>query len=123
MSADPTITLSWGLDLVDVPGAEPRTLRLTGRLGTRGAALFREQFAAAAASGRVVRLNLDDVDYISSAGIQALCEAADTQRAGGGGFEVVSTSESVRVALELAGVAGLSVSPQAPTSVLPSGAR
>lgn len=123
MSADPTITLSWSLELVDVAGATPHTLRLTGRLGTRGAALFREQFPMVAAPGRVVHLNLDEVDYISSAGIAALREAADTQRAGGGGFEVVSASESVRVALELAGVAGLSVSPQTPTSALPSGAR
>ena len=123
MSADPTITLSWGLALVDVDGAAPRTLRLAGRLGTRGAALFREQFARAAASGRVVHLNLDEVDYISSAGIHALREAADAQRAGGGAFEVVSASDPVRVALELAGVSGLSVSPQAPTSALPSGAR
>ena len=52
MSADPTITLSWGFDLADVVGVTPRTLRLTGRLGTRGATLFREQFAAAGASGR-----------------------------------------------------------------------
>lgn len=123
MSADPTITLSWGLDLADVVGATPRTLRLTGRLGTRGAALFREQFAAAGASGRVVHLNLDDVDYISSAGIHVLRDAADAQRAAGGGFEVVSASDPVRVALELAGGAGLLHAAQAPTSVLPSGAR
>lgn len=123
MSADPTITLSWGLDLVDVAGATSHTLRLAGRLGTRGAALFREQFAVVAAPGRVVHLNLDEVDYISSAGIHALREAADTQRAGGGGLEVVSASESVRVALELAGVVELSVAPQASTSALPSGAR
>ena len=104
-------------------GSEPRTLHLTGRLGTRGAALFREQYRVDAAPGTIVYLNLDEVDYISSAGIHALRDVAEAQRAAGGRLEVVSASEPVRVALQLAGIAGIAVTAQAPTSALPSGAR
>lgn len=78
-------------------------LVVQGRLGTAAAAdLARVLSTAAAASPRVV-LDLAGVDYLSSAGLRVLEQAARDLHAGGGGLVVTRTSEPVRVSLGLAG--------------------
>jgi anti-anti-sigma factor len=79
------------------------TLRFAGRLGTAGERTCRAALADAASRGRVVRLDLGEVDYLSSAGLAALRDAAAAIHAASGTLTLTRASEPVSAALGLAG--------------------
>jgi anti-anti-sigma factor len=58
---------------------------------------------AALAPDRHLQLDLSGVDYISSAGLAVLEEAASAFHSSGGRLELTRTGEAVRLALRLAG--------------------
>jgi anti-anti-sigma factor len=88
------------------------TLVVSGRLGSIGAPTFRALVATAATGHQHVQIDLTAVDYISSAGIGVLREAAERQRSAGGTLTIVRASEPVALTLRLAGaIAHLQIAP------------
>jgi anti-anti-sigma factor len=78
-------------------------LRLAGRMGFVGQHAARTALADAASRSRYVRLDLREVDYMSSAGVSVLRDAAATIHESGGTLALAGVSEPVSVALKLAG--------------------
>jgi anti-anti-sigma factor len=79
------------------------TLVIAGRMGTSGAETVRSALASAIADVQRLRLDLEQVDYMSSAGIAVLRDAARQLHSAGGVLELAAASEPVRLALRLAG--------------------
>jgi anti-anti-sigma factor len=90
------------------------TLVVSGRLGSVGAPTLRALVATAATGHPHVQIDLAAVDYVSSAGIGVLREAAERQHRVGGTLTIVRASEPVGLTLRLAGaIAHLQVAPDA----------
>ena len=103
MSAPPVPPHAWSVQSSVDSTAAVATLVVRGRLGSVGAGAFREALVAAHAPGRCLRLDLGHVDYISSAGLAVLQDCAARFHGDGGRLELACASESVRLALRLAG--------------------
>jgi anti-anti-sigma factor len=83
-------------------------LRVKGRLDANWAGHLGDEVAEALRQGaRSIRLNMKEVEYVSSAGIRVLFQTYKQINAIHGTFAVSEPSEAVRSVLELAGVAEL----------------
>jgi anti-anti-sigma factor len=98
--------LVWTLALVRDDRPPARVLRVTGRLGAPTSAALGAALTDAM-TGPPARVVLDcaGVDYLSSAGLAVLDEAAARARAAGGQLVLCHLHEAVRMSLELAGLA------------------
>ncbi|MGC4083896.1 MAG: STAS domain-containing protein [Vicinamibacterales bacterium] len=94
---------AWTVQTRLEPGADVITLVIAGRLGAAGAAEVRAALDAAVSGGGLVRLDLSAIDYISSAGIAVLRDAARTLRSAGGTLVIAEASAIVMLAFHLAG--------------------
>lgn len=76
-----------------------------GRLGADGSHGLADSLGDAIRGGqRRLLVDLEGVDYVSSAGLQALQTAAAGMRQSGGSLVLCALCEPVRLALELAGL-------------------
>jgi anti-anti-sigma factor len=83
-------------------------LKVKGRLDAYWAGHLGDEVAEALREGaRSIRLNMKEVEYISSAGIRVLFQTYKQINAIHGTFAVTEPSDAVRSVLELAGVADL----------------
>ena len=98
--------LVWTLVLVRDDRPTARIIRVAGRLGAPTSAALGAALtdALTGAPARVV-LDCAGVDYLSSAGLAVLDEAAARARAAGGQLVLCHLHEAVRMSLELAGLA------------------
>ena len=103
MSAVPAHHHTWSLRVTRDLANGATTLTVCGRLGTYGAHDLRAALGVAPPPGTRVLLDLEGVDYISSAGIAVLQEASVSLGEAGSRMELLRTSEAVRLALRLAG--------------------
>jgi anti-sigma B factor antagonist len=99
--------LRWPLRITeDRPdGTGVLVLALGGRIGAASAARLDSALgeAVARANGRVV-VDLAEVDYVSSAGLNALSAARDRCAAAGGAFVACAVLDPVKIALDLGGL-------------------
>jgi anti-anti-sigma factor len=87
---------------------EVRVVSVGGRLGVSGAPAMSRAINAElgeVGQGRVL-LDLTRVDYVSSAGLRVLGEAAERARASGARLVLCGLDDPVRLALDLAGMTG-----------------
>lgn len=103
VSAAPIRKHAWSVSTSLESSSAVPTLIIAGRLGTSGAETFRAALAPALADGGRLRLDLEQVDYMSSAGVAVLRDAAQQLHSAGGILELAAASEPVRLALRLAG--------------------
>ena len=83
-------------------------LKVKGRLDANWAGHLGDEVAEVLRQGaRSIRLNMKEVEYVSSAGIRVLFQTYKQINAIHGTFAVTEPSEAVRSVLELAGVADL----------------
>jgi anti-anti-sigma factor len=83
-------------------------LKATGRLDAYWAGHLSDEVAEVLREGaRSIRLNMKEVEYVSSAGIRVLFQTYKQLKDIHGTFAVSEPSEAVRSVLELAGLAGL----------------
>jgi anti-anti-sigma factor len=92
---------TWSLDIAieRVSGGIVVTPR--GRIGSVTAPAFAEAVTAARAEASRVVIDLEEVDYISGAGVSVLCKAASVE---GGRAILCGLQEPVRITLELGGM-------------------
>jgi anti-anti-sigma factor len=96
---------SWKLRVSRAADAGMVVLSVAGRLGTAGAGALVEAVVQALAEGhRSLLLDLEGVDYISSAGLVALDAIAGRAHADGGALVFCGVCEPVRLVLDLGGV-------------------
>jgi anti-anti-sigma factor len=80
-------------------------LGLTGRLGAASAVCFDAAVGEAVNRGDVrLVIDLDGVDYISSAGLRALAAAGERCEGARGALSLCRLTEPVRIALDLGGL-------------------
>jgi len=98
--------LRWPLRIAEEGRDGVLVLTLTGRLGVESAVRL-EAAAAEAVQRRDTRLVIDlaGVDYVSSAGLKALAEAARLCAGAGGALVLCGVVEAVRIAVDLGGLA------------------
>jgi len=94
---------AWFLALSCVPDGDRIIWRVAGRLGTAGAAALMEGLMSSFIPGRRVVLDLEGVDYVSGAGVQALETIAKAAQRTGGSLELVNLADPVQICLDLAG--------------------
>lgn len=82
-------------------------LQLIGRLDTNTAADAEAHMVAAAERFDSLVLNLEQLDYVSSAGLRALKRAYLAMRRKGGVLALKNVTKPVMEVLEIAGFAGL----------------
>jgi anti-anti-sigma factor len=105
--------LKWPLRLAEDRRDAVLILVLAGRLGAAAAPTFEAAVAAAVGRGETrLVVDLTAVDYISSAGLQALAAAAALCVKAHGTLAICGLSDPVRIAFDLSGLlAGLAVEP------------
>ena len=82
-----------------------QVLRPKGRLDSSSSpALEREAFAVIESGGRLLLIDFDGLDYISSAGLRAALTVAKRMNAAGGRFALCSLSPQVAEVFEISGV-------------------
>jgi anti-anti-sigma factor len=94
---------AWSLYVALDRSSGVATLFVRGRIGSAGADDLRSAIQASAVGGERLLLDLEAVDYLSSAGLAVLQDAARHVQEEGGSLEVVRASEPVKMALRLAG--------------------
>jgi anti-sigma B factor antagonist len=83
-------------------GAPPETLTLSGRLGAPTAGALTQALDEVVRSGRArVVLDCSRVEYVSSAGLAVLEDAAERMKQAGGALVLRGLNEAVRVSLEV----------------------
>lgn len=98
-------TLRWPLRITQDRRDGVLVLALAGRVGFASADTLAATVADAMAKGeRSLVIDLASVDYVSSAGLNALEAAATACAALGGTLVLCAVTEPVRVALDLAGL-------------------
>lgn len=96
-------------------------LKVKGRLDAYWADHLSSELASVIREGaRSVRLNLGEVDYLSSAGIRVLVQVYKQLKAIEGSFSVCDPSPAVQSILELAGLKQLLVLESAPAEAAPA---
>jgi len=99
--------LKWPLRILEERRGAVTVLTLTGRLGAASAATFAAGLAAVVGRGDVrVAIDLAGVDYISSAGLKPLADAAGLCVRNGGALVLCCLTDPVRIALDLGGLLG-----------------
>ena len=87
-------------------GGDPRTLNLAGRLDTESALLLEAAVVKALeAAPKELRLEMESVDYLSSAGLRELVRAHKLAAAKAERFGVARASDRVRYVRRVAGLA------------------
>src|SRR3954447_1008865 len=94
---------AWSLHASLERASASSTLRVRGRIGSAGAGELKAALHDAVVPGVRLLLDMDAVDYLSSAGIEVLRDAARRVRDEGGCLELTRASEAVKMALHLAG--------------------
>jgi anti-anti-sigma factor len=99
--------LKWPLHITPARCGNVLVIVLSGRLGQAAETALAETLTRAIDQGdaRVV-IDLTGVDYMSSPGLRAIASAADRCVSRNGGLVLCGVAEPVRIALELAGLAG-----------------
>ena len=101
--------LRWPLRITQEHSDGVLVLWLAGRLGVESAPTLMTTVADAVARGEGnLVLDLSSVDYVSSAGLNALEAAADRCAETRGSFVLRAVTDPVRLALELGGLSRLS---------------
>jgi anti-anti-sigma factor len=96
---------TWGLDVTRSTDGESALVTLAGRLSGANAPRLAEAHDQAIAGGqRRIVLNLQGVDYISSAALEVLADAVARLTAAGAALVLTGAQPPVRIALELAGI-------------------
>jgi anti-anti-sigma factor len=91
-------------------------LRLTGRLDASWSGQLSQSITAVIRAGHhVIELDMQSVDYMSSAGLRILLKFYKELRAIGGSFTIASPSESVHEVLELSGFQAVLAGAPAPS--------
>jgi anti-anti-sigma factor len=103
MSAAHAHPHAWSLQASLDRSSGVATLLVRGRIGSAGAIDLRTAIAESAVAGERLLLDLEAVDYVSSAGLAVLQDAAQHLHDEGGSLELVRASEPVKMALRLAG--------------------
>ncbi len=103
MSAAPPRTEAWNLEITHRLDDRRPTLVVAGRLGTLGADRLRSALDAATVAHPDLGLDLQGVDYVSSAGIATLSDASERLHQAGGRLRLVRASDAVHFTLHLAG--------------------
>ena len=103
MSAATSHSHAWILDCSLDRSSEVPTLRVRGRAGTTGATQLRQVLTPLAISEERLAIDLEQVDYISSAGLSVLEETARTMHERGVHLELARASEAVKLAIKLSG--------------------
>ena len=99
------MNLRWPLRINEERREGALVLVLIGRLGAASAGRFDAAVAEAVLRGdRRLVIDLEGVDYVSSAGLTALVTAAGLCAAARGALAVCGLAEPVRIALDLAGM-------------------
>lgn len=99
--------LKWPLRILEERRGGVMVYTLSGRVGAASAVPFGAQVAAAAGRGDPrVAIDLAGVDYISSAGLKALADAAALCARNGGALVLCGLTDPVRIALDLGGLLG-----------------
>jgi anti-anti-sigma factor len=97
--------LSEKLDVATSRGADALVIRLVGPLDAAGAArLIDEATRADPAAGDRVVVHLQDVTFLDSAGIGALCYTEAFAKARGGDFAIAAPGPRIGAVLEAAGL-------------------
>jgi len=95
---------SWFFTISERTTPDSITLAAAGRVGSAAAPQLAAALMAAGRQTSRVVLDVSEVDYISSAGIQAIEQAADRLRAEGKTLTTCGASGATRLCLETAGV-------------------
>jgi anti-anti-sigma factor len=103
MSAAPAHPHAWSLHVAVDRSSGEATLVVRGRIGSAGAGDLGAAIRESAVAGERLLLDLEAVDYISSAGLAVLQDAARHVHEAGGCLELARASEPVKMALRLAG--------------------
>src|SRR5262249_54540309 len=99
---------SIAMEITQHPLDDTFELKVKGRLDANWAGHLGDEVAEVLREGaRSIRLNMKEVEYVSSAGIRVLFQTYKQINAIHGIFAVTEPSEAVRSVLELAGVAEL----------------
>jgi anti-anti-sigma regulatory factor len=93
---------AWFLTLSRTVEGDRIRWRAAGRLGAAGGNVLRETLLSSDFAGRLV-LDLERVDYVSGAGIEAIEAIAKAAHDGGGGLELINVTGPVQIAFALAG--------------------
>ena len=97
--------LRWPLRISEEKTGGVFVLVLTGRLGAASAVRFDAAVTGAVARGDVrLVVDMDGVDYISSAGLRALAAAEGRCAEARGALLLCGLTDPVRIALDLAGL-------------------
>lgn len=92
------------MDVAMTTAGDAATVRVSGRLDARNADILSRELDECVRGGqRVLRMNLHDVEYISSAGIRVLIKFAKMLQSQGGWLEVQEPSTAVASVLEMTG--------------------
>jgi anti-sigma B factor antagonist len=83
------------------------TLILGGEFDMTGRERFRSFVSEAAAAGRSITIDASGLEFVDSAGLQALLRARELADEAGVAFRVSEVSPALRRVVELAGVEGL----------------
>lgn len=94
---------AWFLTLSSAAHPDRIVWHVAGRLGAAGAVVLLDTVQASPSTGIRVVLDLEDVDYVSGAGVRAIETIARAAQEAGGSMELVNLTEPVRICLELAG--------------------
>lgn len=96
------------MDISMTTSGEAATVRVTGRLDARNADILSRELDECLRGGhRVLRMQLQDVEYISSAGIRILMKYGKLLQSQGGWLEVHDASQAVAAVLEMTGAMSL----------------
>ncbi|MDD4537622.1 MAG: STAS domain-containing protein [Lentisphaeria bacterium] len=92
------------MDIAMTTAGDAATVRVSGRLDARNADILSRELDECVRGGwHVLRMNLHDVEYISSAGIRVLIKFAKILQGQGGWLEVLEPSSVVASVLEMTG--------------------
>lgn len=82
-------------------------LALSGRLDTTTAAQLQDELIPAFDTAKGVTLNIEDLDYVSSAGLRVLLIAEKTSKSSGVPFRVANVCPEIMEVFEMTGFADI----------------
>lgn len=94
-------------EVSNVVNGDVNEMKLVGRLDVKAAKQADDAFAKAATEATNVRLDLSELDYISSAGLRALKRLRGAVRDNGGALVVWGVQDDVMEILEMTGFAAM----------------
>jgi anti-anti-sigma factor len=96
------VAKSWFLTISHEKQAESVVIKAAGRLGSAAAAELAAALSAAIADGSPVILDIADVDYLSSAGLDAIGAVAARMKSTARSLEVRGAQGATKLSLDLA---------------------